>query len=120
MSYNIDTWKTKQLDGLQIPLKSLRKHERKDWHPVRHQENGESCFQVIESVVRGKVKDGVLHVTSLDISGEGSGTAMEWIWAPALADSKGTLVATRIWEGGDTVDRVTVVDGVVTVEEIDV
>ena len=30
---DIDTWKTKKLESLVIPFKSLFIHERTDWHP---------------------------------------------------------------------------------------
>jgi hypothetical protein len=61
----------------------------------------------------------VLIVDSIIASGEGSGTALSWIIEPALADSTGKLVAVRVWEGGDSIDRLTVVDGVVTTEQIE-
>jgi hypothetical protein len=38
---------------------------------------------------------------------------------PALEKSKGRLVAARIWEGGDSVDRLVVVDGDVNEEDVD-
>ena len=37
----------------------------------------------------------------------------------SYAGSTGKLVATRIWEGGDTIDQITIEDGVVTEETIE-
>ena len=114
MSYNVDSWKTKELSGLRIPIASLYKHERSDWHPEREElPDGSTVLRVMDSQLVGTVAGDVLTVTRIQCSGEGSGTALNWIIEPALADSKGTLVAVRVWEGGDSIDRLTVRDGVV-------
>ena len=63
--------------------------------------------------------DKVLHVSEIAIHGEGSGTLLDWIIGPALKDSTGRLVATRVWEGGDTIDRLIVNDGEVGFEGIE-
>ena len=122
MSYNIDRWKVKKLRNLRIPLTSFFKHERKDWHPKKKlEEDGsltlDGCFE--EIVIHGTVEGGVLCVDRLKCVGEGSGTFCHWILDPALADSTGLLEVVRIWEGGDSIDRLTVKDGVLTNEEID-
>lgn len=125
MSYNIDTWKTKKLDNLVIPLKAFYKHERKDWHPeVRYVSPQTNSSEVVisggcEQEIKGTVKDGVLTVTEFDITGEGSGTFYSWILEPALKESKGILEAVLIWEGGDSINRLTVKDGEVETEDID-
>ena len=36
MSYNIDTWKTKKLENLNIPISAFYKHQRDDWHPNKN------------------------------------------------------------------------------------
>lgn len=125
MSYNVDTWKTKELVDLRIPVASLYKSERKDWHPkqINHGAGlGRVLFQVFNdsSSIGGQIAGDVLHVTHIVAHGEGSGSALRLIIEPALADSTGKLVASRVWEGGDSIDVLTVVDGVLTVEEIDV
>jgi len=122
MSYNISYWKPKVLIDLKIPVASLCKHPRTDWHPeaeelmdniVRFHLFGE------ESYIIGSVTDGVISVSEIELAGEGSGTVMSWILKPALKDSKGKLIVTRVWEDGDSIDRLTVIDGVITEKEID-
>ena len=50
---------------------------------------------------------------------DGSGTTMNWILEPAFKDSTGRFVATCIWEGGDSVNRLIVDKGSVIWKEID-
>lgn len=118
MPYDISKWKTKKLDNLVIPLDALYRSERKDWLPgapkVMDAESGEveiecGCGQSIQGIL----KDSALRVTSLDMSGEGSGTFLREILEPALKESTGGLEAVLIWEGGDSVTRLIVKDGVV-------
>lgn len=113
MSYNVDTWKTKELVDLRIPVASLFKHERKDWHPKRtNNDNGTVTFSVMEgSEVRGTIEGDTLIVDSITAYGEGSGTALHYIFQPALEDSTGKLVASRVWAGGDSIDVLIVEDG---------
>ena len=119
MSYDITFWKTKELVDLRIPVASLYKHERTDWHPDREDRDDVTVFRIGEFKIAGAVQDDWLHVA--DIQGHGccSGTAADWIFDTALADSTGRLVAARVWEGGDSIDRLTVIDGVVTKEPIE-
>ena len=120
MSYNVDTWKTKELVDLVIPVASLFKHERKDWHPKRdNHDDGTVTFSVTECNITGTIDGDALRVASIEAYGEGSGTALHWIIEPALEDSRGKLVALRVWEGGDSIDRLTVVDGVVSSEPVE-
>lgn len=120
MSYNVDSWKTKKLKNLRIPLTSFVKHPRKDWHPEKIlNEDGTVTIECMESTIIGTVTDDVLTVKELHINGEGSGTFLNWIFEPALADSTGELVAVRIWEGGDSIDRLTVKDGAVSSEAVE-
>jgi hypothetical protein len=126
MSYNVDTWKTKELVDLVIPVASLFKHERSDWHPRKERhDDGSFTFSVMEeSYINGTIEIvdhcDFLRVTYIQASGEGSGTALRWIIEPALADGRGKLVASRVWEGGDSIDRLTVIDGVVSSEPIEI
>jgi hypothetical protein len=121
MPYNCDHWKTKELVNLRIPVASLFRSARQDWHPERLMRADETTvrFQFFEGYIEGTVIDGVLLVTAISLTGEGSGFGWHEIVEPALQDSYGKLVAVRIWEGGDSIDRVTVIDGVVTYEQIE-
>jgi len=60
-----------------------------------------------------------IHVSEIENSGEGSGSFESYVLTEALKQSKGKLIATRVWEGGDTIDKLTVIDGVVTEENVD-
>lgn len=122
MSYNIDTFKLKKLENLKIPLASFYKHERKDFHPRRinnddgslHLKFGESSY------LDGSLdKNEVLSISKIDWCGEFSGTAMMDVLEPALEESTGELIASCVWEGGDSINRLVVKDGVVSWEEIE-
>jgi len=122
MSYNCDSWKTKAIEDLRIPMASFFKHSRTDWHPEPLV--GDDGFTVIgvelmESTISGTVEDGILMVKDIDISGEGSGTALGWIFRPAFEDSTGKFSAVTVWEGGDSICRITVEDGVYKEEQIE-
>lgn len=125
MSYNIDTWKTKKLENLVIPMAAFFKHPRKDWHPeVRYASPLTADNEVViscgcEQEITGTIKDGLLAVTKFDMSGEGSGTFYGWILKPALEESTGRLEAVLIWEGGDSINRLIVSDGKISEEGID-
>jgi hypothetical protein len=121
MSYNCDTWKTKELVDLRIPVASLFKHSRTDWYPEREDnDDGSVCFRIMEgSQITGRIEGDWLLVSSIEAYGEGSGTALHWIIEPALADSKGKLVASRVWEGGDSIDCLIVEDGNVRSEAVE-
>ena len=121
MSYNCDTWKTKELVDLRIPVDSLFKHERADWHPTKKDaDDGSVSFSIMDgSRIVGRIEGGLLWVSSIESCGEGSGTALHWIIEPALADSSGKLVAVRVWEGGDSIDCLIVSDGNVRSEAVE-
>ena len=122
MSYNIDTWKVKELKDLKIPLKSFYKHERTDWYPDKEfDENGICTLESgAGSRISGYVIDGIMHVNEIKWYGEGSGSAMEFILEPALEDSEGVLIASCVWEGGSTNNKLIVKDGNVTWEDIEI
>lgn len=122
MSYDIDTWKTKKLEGLTIPLAAFYRHERKDWHPkavINAPESDAVSLDCGVLSIQGTLKDGILTVTEFEMIGEGSGAFYHWILEPALKESRGTLGALLVWEGGDSINRLTVKDGEVTSEEIE-
>ena len=123
MSYNIYTWKTKKLENLVIPLKAFFEHKRSDWHPKQPEiVNAETMEIEIEcgcgQLIKGNLKEGAIHVTGFDMSGEGSGIFKSWILDEALKQSTGELEAVLIWEGGDSISRLSVKDGII--EESDV
>ena len=121
MSYNIDTFKVKEILDLIIPVASLYKCEREDWHPDRmNNDDGTVTFTNMETEIHGAIKGGSLFVDKIDCRGEGSGTVMNWMLGPAFKDSTGRLVASCVWEGGDSINQLIVDDGNVEWKGIDI
>ena len=121
MSYNIDTFKVKRLDDLSFPVDALYLNQRKDWHPERVDgEDGSTTFTNMETEIHGHVKDGRFFIDSIECYGEGSGTVMNDMLELALAESTGHLVASCIWEGGDSINRLEVHDGEISWTEIEI
>jgi hypothetical protein len=122
MSYNCDTWKVKKLKDFKIPVASLFKHSRNDWHPeIIHDADGGVTFEIMSNVcIGGFIKDNWLTVSFIDCSGEGSGIGMNMILEPAFEDSTGELIASCVWEGGDSINRIIVKDGEVSWEDIEI
>ena len=123
MSYNISTCKIKKLENLIIPIKALyecttvNKAESPVITNIETNEVKISCG--CGQLIKGTISDGNLNVTSLDLSGEGSGTMMEDLFIPVLKKSTGKFEALLIWEGGDSVTKITVKDGEVTEEGVE-
>ncbi len=121
MSYNIDTFKLKILDELSFPVAALYANPREDWHPERKdQEDGVTVFTNLETVLHGRIEGDRYHVTYISCCGEGSGTIMNDMLEPALAESTGRLVASCVWEGGDCINRLNVNNGTVSWEDIEI
>lgn len=118
MSYNISTWKTIKLENLTIPLKSLYEIERKDWLPeqpkiIDSETNAVRIDGGCDQHIFGILTDEILTVTKLVITGEGSGSFMTEVFNNAFKQSKGELEAILIWEGGDSITKLTIKDGVI-------
>jgi len=125
MAYNIDTAKIKRLESLVIPLDQLYVHEREDWHPTQPKILNADTMEVeikgaFEQTIKGLLKDGQLHVTEMDLQGEGSGTFRNWILDPALKKSTGILEASFVWEGGDSITKLTVNNGDLKEVEVEI
>ena len=120
MSYNCTTWRTKELVDLRIPFKALYVSDVEGWRPNRVDGPGDTVtLDWCDSIIEGQLVDGILAVTSLRIAGEGSGACTTYVLIPAFKQSTGRLVAARVWEGGDSIDRLTVDNGHVSVENIE-
>lgn len=123
MSYNISSWKTNKLENLIIPLKSLYIHEREDWHPekpkIENMETGEVSIECASGQkIEAILKDGNLHITKFEFYDECSGPLMDYIIKPALLQSTGELNATLIWEGGNDITSLSVINGELKEENI--
>ncbi len=62
----------------------------------------------------------MIYVTEIQCYGEGSGSTYRDVLLPALKEGKGTLIVSCVWEGGDSLSRLIVRDGVVTEEDIEI
>lgn len=122
MSYNIDRFKLKELEQFSLPLESLFKSGRTDWHPRRvNHDDGSVSFEIGEGIVMSGVISGTtLYMHAFTCSGECSGYAMHEVFERAFAESSGRLVASCVWEGGDTINRLVVDNGKITWEPIDI
>lgn len=131
MSYNISSWTTKKLDELKIPLDAfynlssdLVKRGWRTRNPEITSIDNDHIFIKIDfmdaSHIEGELlMDKKVAVNKIYFGGEGSGTLFFDILKPALEKSTGTLEAVLVWEGGDCISRLTVVNGVVTDKEIE-
>jgi hypothetical protein len=126
MPFNIDTFKVKKLENLRIPVASLYKHPRSDWHPEETVDRSVTPplhnFEMTGAgtSISGHVIDGILYVVSIECSGEGSGTSMDWIIEPALEDSRGEFVASCIRGEGEEISKIEVKDGVVAWTDVEI
>jgi hypothetical protein len=122
MSRNIIVFKVKQLENFIIPIKSLFLSVRPDYHPnEEYERNGDVTFDGGEnSSIFGKVVSDNVLVTEINCTDECSGTFMEEVLKPAFPHSKGTLIFTFLYEGNDVINKITVVDGKVTEETIEI
>jgi hypothetical protein len=112
MSYNIDTFNLKKLENFSFPVASLYKNERKDWHPDRiNNDDGTVTFTNLETRISGKIENDTFYMDKIYCSAEGSGTVMNDMLEPAFRDSKGILIASCVWGGGDSINRLEVNDG---------
>lgn len=117
MSYNIDSWKTRKIENLVIPVSALMTEgiritiEAVNHVTVRGDAEGFSIKGILKP-------DSLIEVNYVSNYGEFSGNFMEVV-EEILRKSTGTLEAVLIWEGGDSVEKLTVVDGNITRKEID-
>lgn len=123
MSYNIDNQKIKLLENLVIPLTALYTSEREDWLPEQPKIiDAETMLVSIrggcDQEIKGHLKDGQLHVTEVELYGEGSGSFFHYVLNDAFEQSTGKFHAVFVWERGDSITKFEVNDGVVTETEV--
>jgi hypothetical protein len=115
MSFNIDNWKVKEMTDFKIPMdKLLELYEIETDH-----RKGVTFVDICEGEVHGNVVDGWFVPQAFRLYGEGSGTAMDDLEDDIFPYTTGTLKAVLIWEGGEMIERISVIDGVIEREEID-
>ena len=121
MSYNIDTWKTKKLRSFRIEMTALHYEEDYLNHPSMDVQTGILTFtgRAEGFTLRGVQNGAWLDVDRITSYGEASGTMQEYLKEYIFPHSTGLLSAVLVWEGGDTIERLTVKDGAVEEEEIE-
>lgn len=110
MSYNIDSWKTKKINNLVIPIKAFEKYIKIE-PKITNIDTNEILIEIGEGVITGNLKDKEIHVKKILIRGEGSGHIMNDIIQPVLEESTGELEAILIWESGDSITKETLING---------
>lgn len=123
MSYNIDHCKTRSINGLVIPVTALYTDASKRFGigqpAIVDMAEMNVRIDIAEGCIEGRLKDGNLHVSLISIFGDGSGYAYEDVLKPALKQSKGEWRARFVWEGGDSINTLSVKDGEITEETED-
>ena len=118
MSYNLDNFKVKKLENFKIAVKDFNK--KVFGKPQIDLETNEILFEGDCEVCEfeGILNNGFVEISRISIYGEGSGQFMCEYGNSLLEKSTGTLIATLVWESGDTVERVTFIDGKKETEEL--
>ena len=120
MSYNIDTWKVKELDRLVIPVKALCEGNDYFNAPELNIETGMFTINGMDGTyLNGRIDSDMFHVAEIQCRGEGSGSTYRNVLLPALEQSGGALIVACVWEGGDSLSKLIVTDGKVTEEDIE-
>ena len=81
--------------------------------------DGSVLITLLDSELTAYMTGDILLVKEMNIAGEGSNFFFHEVLKPALKLSTGTLIATLIWEGGDSISRIIVNDGEIKEEQID-
>lgn len=116
MSYNVTGFTIKKLDSFTLPYDAvleMAEGELIDKDGVLTFDN----FYAELMEITGTCDGDRLCVTDLHYGSEGSGTYWDK-FEELLQTSTGTLKARVVWEGGDTVEIVTVDNGTITREAV--
>jgi len=117
MPYNITNWRTKEIDNLYISMEDI--HNLSDTCVTINDDNeitAEGLSEGFELV--GILSDGIVKVSKITHSHLFSGNTWDE-FLDLLRKSKGKLVATQIWESGDNITKLAVIDGKISEEEVD-
>ncbi len=76
-------------------------------------------LEICNQELSGVIDDDALIVTALDWRGDSSGYLYSDILLPLFRAFQGALEAIVIWEGGDTIKRLSIRDGVVEDKEME-
>ena len=119
MSYNVTGFAIKKLDSFTLSYRSLLDASDGDVN-ITDNVLAFNSFPVEGMEIVGTLDtpdDERLNVTDISYYGEYSGTYWDE-FEELLTQSTGTLKARIVWEGGDSVEVVTIENGVLTREEL--
>lgn len=123
MSYNISTVKSLKIKDLFLKLDSIYNPSYGNWMPEKGEidlETGKITIQCgCEQEIIGEIIGTEFKVSELHLYGEGSGTFWCDYMTEILKTSTGEMSGTFIWEGGDSICKVVLKDGVLTEEEVE-
>lgn len=122
MAYNVTAWNTKEIRDLKWSMGEFKRLMDENGHGfgVHISTAGIKLSMTEMSYIVITATESVVDVSEISLSGEFSGRLCLEVIEPLLAKSTGTLIASRVWEGGDHIDKLTSIEGVVTVEPIEI
>ena len=116
MSYNVTGFAIKKLDSFTLPVDTMTDMSEDDV-TIKDGVLTFNSFPVEGMNIVGTLDGERLNISDLSYYGEYSGTYWD-DFEELLNQSTGTLRALIVWEGGDTVEIVTIENGVITREEL--
>jgi hypothetical protein len=122
MSHNISIWRTKKLVDLEVPLSAIHSaYNEENWLRVQLLPEDKVAIhcRVEAFEMEGKLIDGTVLVSNLHCMGTGSGWFLDELKA-LLSQSSGELIASLVWECGNYLSRLVVVNGDVSEEPIEI
>jgi hypothetical protein len=117
MSYNITSWKTKEIFNLLIPLDAIKDLPYTDveFDGINIKADGLSGGFALEGNL---IENNMVEIIEIKTAYDSSGSTWN-DFIRMLEKSSGTLIATQIWEGGDSISKLTVNNGEVIDEPIE-
>lgn len=117
MSYQVTAFKVKAIKQLKVPLLAIANLGE----IIITTTNGKIDIQgpLEQMAIVGDFIDGIVAIDSIYYGGEGSGSMWD-DFKGALSESSGELEVIVIWEGGDSLSKLTVINGQVTDEDFEV
>ena len=116
MSYNVTAFNIKKLDNLTLPYAAILEMSEGDVNINGDILTFDDFYASGMEIVGVRHNDRIM-VSDIHYSGEGSGTGWDDFEA-LLKQSTGALRVLLVWEGGDTIEMLTVEDGIVLQEPL--
>ena len=111
MSYNIDTWKLKKVDLILPKGFNMETFSERAFGQIEVNSNLEDWEYNWDDEglgIKGKITNKGLEVTDIQCRGEGSGNDYYDLLVPLVQKFNGYVEAGTVWEGGDTIAKITI------------